>query len=1352
MSPKGGATIFNITSSASFINCTFSGNTGGTLWSQTNSFPGLTNCIIWGNNAGSIVNTSTSTTTISYSTIQGGYTGTGNQNLDPLFVNAGNGDFHLLPCSPAIDAGNNAVVTASTDLDGNTRIINGAVDMGVYEVAQGLIELPNVLYVKHNASGNNDGSSWANAFTILQDALLRIKYCKAAKQIWVAAGTYYPDEGSGLTNNDRTASFNLKSGVAIYGGFAGTETDLSQRVLKNNPTILSGEIQQDNDNTNNANHVVQANGVDATAILDGFIITDGYSTSQGGGMFNTNNANPVTRNCVFSNNYAPNNGGAVFNSNSSPGFTNCLFYQNMSPNGGATIYNITSSASFINCTFSGNTGGTLWSQTNSFPGLTNCIIWGNNAGSIVNTSTSTTTISYSTIQGGYTGTGNQNLDPLFVNAGNGDFHLLPCSPAIDAGNNAVVTASTDLDGNTRIINGAVDMGVYEVAQGLIELPNVLYVKHDASGNNDGSSWANAFTILQDALLRIKYCKAAKQIWVAAGTYKPTVGTDRTISFIMKNNVAIYGGFTGTETLLAQRDRAANVTILSGDIGVVSDTSDNSYHVINNNGLDNTAILDGFTITGGVAHGSSLNADGGGMLNISSSPTIANCIFTQNAASFTGGAIYDAPGNLSLANCDFTNNSAGWGGAISTHAVTGQTVNLTLLNCTFTGNIGTGGGGAINHGFSHSTGGGLFDCTNCKFTNNISYDGSTTGVGGAFFSKAAGFNSNFINCTFDGNKGLGTADIGGGAFLIYQGNTTITNSTIVNSVSATVGGAISIYSAQASVVLKNSILYHNTATTGNSIYNGQGGTATVAYSLLEDASCPANTTCGAGMILNVNPLFADEANGDFRLLPGSPAINAGTNTGAPATDQRGIARPQQTTTDMGAFESQGFTMVISGGNNQSTIVNTAFANPLAVTVSSPFGEPVDGVKVTFTAPGSGASSTIAGNPATITGGTATTGIVTANATAGSYAVVANATGVSSGVNFSLTNLNPVITTSGTLSPFTTCAGTASAEQTFTVSGAGLSSNLDVTAPAGFEVSLTSGSGFATGVSLTPATGRVSTTTIYVRLAATASGTPSGNITCASTGATTQNVAVSGTVNPLPTATIIGTTAVCQNAAQPNITFTGSGGTAPYTFTYSLFDGTNTATGLITSGSPSATVPVPTGTAGTYTYTLTSVQDGSSTACSQTITGQTAVVTVNPLPTATISGTTAVCQNAAQPGITFTGSGGTAPYTFTYSLSDGTNTTTGLTASGSPSATVSVPTGTAGTYTYTLVSVQDASSTACAQTITGQTAVVTVNPLPNAGIIAASPVTSVSTGNTASVCRCRQRFHLLMDRNQRIYYRR
>jgi gliding motility-associated-like protein len=198
----------------------------------------------------------------------------------------------------------------------------------------------------------------------------------------------------------------------------------------------------------------------------------------------------------------------------------------------------------------------------------------------------------------------------------------------------------------------------------------------------------------------------------------------------------------------------------------------------------------------------------------------------------------------------------------------------------------------------------------------------------------------------------------------------------------------------------------------------------------------------------------------------------------------------------------------------------------------------------------------------------------------------------------------------------------------------------------------------------------------------------------------------TVNPLPTASISGTTAVCRDAASPNITFTGANGTAPYTFTYTVNSGSNQT--VTTTVGNSVTVAVPTSTTGIFTYSLVSVRDASATTCSQIQTGS-ATITVNPLPTATISGTTAVCKDAASPNITFTGANGTAPYTFTYTINSGSNQTIATTSGNS--VTVAVPTGTAGIFTYSLVSVRDASSTTCSQAQTGS-AVVTVNTLPTA----------------------------------------
>ncbi len=198
----------------------------------------------------------------------------------------------------------------------------------------------------------------------------------------------------------------------------------------------------------------------------------------------------------------------------------------------------------------------------------------------------------------------------------------------------------------------------------------------------------------------------------------------------------------------------------------------------------------------------------------------------------------------------------------------------------------------------------------------------------------------------------------------------------------------------------------------------------------------------------------------------------------------------------------------------------------------------------------------------------------------------------------------------------------------------------------------------------------------------------------------------TVNPLPTATIAGTVALCQGDAAPTITFTGANGTAPYTFTYNINGGANQT---VTSSGNTATVTAPTGSVGTFDYNLVSVSDASASGCSQIQTG-TATVTINPLPTATIAGTITVCQGDAAPSITFTGANGTAPYTFTYTINGGANQT--VTSSGN-TATVSAPTGTVGSFDYDLVSVSDASSTGCSQAQTG-TATVTVNPLPTATI--------------------------------------
>lgn len=201
----------------------------------------------------------------------------------------------------------------------------------------------------------------------------------------------------------------------------------------------------------------------------------------------------------------------------------------------------------------------------------------------------------------------------------------------------------------------------------------------------------------------------------------------------------------------------------------------------------------------------------------------------------------------------------------------------------------------------------------------------------------------------------------------------------------------------------------------------------------------------------------------------------------------------------------------------------------------------------------------------------------------------------------------------------------------------------------------------------------------------------------------------TVNGLATATVAGTTAVPQNASAPTITFTGANGIAPYTFTYNINGGTNRT--ISTTSGNSVTITAPTNAVGNFAYNLVNVADAN---CGQAQTG-TATVTIRPLPVATIAATSAVCINGSSPVVTFTGSVGTAPYTFTYTVNGSANRT--ITTS-TNTATINAPTNVAGTFTYTLVSVADA----YANQIQSGNAIVTINALP---------IVNVTSNNNASI---------------------
>ncbi|RRR78034.1 MAG: hypothetical protein EI684_00805 [Candidatus Viridilinea halotolerans] len=733
-----------------------------------------------------------------------------------------------------------------------------------------------VVYVDANATGANNGTSWANAYTNLATTITMVPL---NSQIWVAAGTYYP----GAARNN---SFVMRNDVAIYGGFAGGETLLEQRDWRANVTVLSGDIGVVGNNTDNSFHVVNNtnNSLNATAILDGFTITSGNANgadpdNAGGGIRNQNSS-PMLRNLIIHNNNAFQFGGGIYNLTSSPTLVNVVISGNVSGESGGGMSNDTnSSPTLTNVTISGNrtlntNGGGIENYGGSNPNIRNSIIWGNAGGAFFNTA-SAPVVNNSIVEDGWVGAGAANLalNPQFIApvvagvgapTAAGNYRLQGISPAINVGSNAFVPGgtTTDLDRNPRTMNTTVDMGAFEWQP-------VIYVRPGGAGA--GGSWQNA----RDLAAALVNAQAGQELWVATGTYAP--GNARADSFVLRNNVALYGGFAGTESLRTERDWATNVVTLTGDIGTPGDVSDNSYHVVLANAVDATAIIDGFTITGGNANVGGSTNRGGGIRNSTGAPTLRNLIVRNNRAILGGGGLYNWAGSPVISNVLLLENqSDGSGGALFNQGGS----NPTLTNVTISGNQAYEGGGIYN------------DNSNPTLTNVL-------------------MSGNF-------------ASFNGGAIANNNSIPTLTNVTMSGNRAANWAGGIGSWSG-GSATVRNSIIWGNI---GGSAANIGGGTPAVSYSLVEGGYAGAGNL--ASDPLFVNPIAAGSApttTGDYRLQAASPVMNVGDNTlipGGIATDLAGNPRIIGATVDMGAYEALPAVLSISrAGANPTNAATVAF---------------------------------------------------------------------------------------------------------------------------------------------------------------------------------------------------------------------------------------------------------------------------------------------------------------------------------------------------------------------------------------------------------------------------------------------
>ncbi|MBW8038920.1 MAG: hypothetical protein FVQ85_02850 [Planctomycetes bacterium] len=392
--------------------------------------------------------------------------------------------------------------------------------------------------------------------------------------------------------------------------------------------------------------------------------------------------------------------------------------------------------------------------------------------------------------------------------------------------------------------GFLSVGVTATEEENEPIRTVVYVDADATGANDGSSWADAYNYLQDGLGDANSTGVRKEIRVGGGIYTPDSNSsepngtgNRYLTFQLIDGVAIKGGYAGFgQPVPDARDVEEYKTILSGDLAgddvEVNDPCDlqteptrveNSYHVVTGSGTDVTGILDGFTIIGGNANDAVVDSPysvGGGMYNFMGKPKITNCTFSGNRAIREGGGIYNYSSVPSVTNCRFIGNSAQNGGGM----YNGEYSSLTLTKCRFIVNWASEGGGGM-------FGGGKL--TDCIFSGNRSGRGG--GVNGG---------ETLIYCIFSGNR----ADIyGGGIYGCYSG-AIVVNCTFRDNWAGEEGGGI--WNDESGPLITNSILWDNAP---EQIF----GSAKVSYSDVQGGWLGTDN-------IDADPCFADPGGGDFHL--------------------------------------------------------------------------------------------------------------------------------------------------------------------------------------------------------------------------------------------------------------------------------------------------------------------------------------------------------------------------------------------------------------------------------------------------------------------------------------------------------
>ncbi len=639
------------------------------------------------------------------------------------------------------------------------------------------------------------------------------------------------------------------------------------------------------------------NGEDSTAVLCGFTITNGSATN-GGGIYCAHSS-PSLDNITITGNSVDYGGGGIYCGASNPSLDNITISGNSASNTGGGIYCEFSSPSLENVTITGNStdygGGISCYGSNpslenvtisdnsavnvpggiycydSSPSLINSILW-NNSPQEIYINSGSVTASYSDIQGGFTGTGNIDSDPLFADPGNGDYHLTwanfpvpdaTMSPCIDTGDpsspldpdNTIADMGAyyfyhlnppDADFTADITNGEVPLTVnftdlsaqgsgvidewyWEFGDGNnsslqdpsneFQLPGIYTVSLTVTDVNDSTDTETKVDYIIVHALPYSgpvwhISTTGSDVWGNGSTQYPFATIQHGINTTSNTDTVLVqiGTYVENINFNGKLITVGSLFLTTQDTSYISTTiidGNSSGSVITfDNGEDSTAVLCGFTITNGSA------TNGGGIYCAHSSPSLDNITITGNSVDYGGGGIYCGASNPSLDNITISGNSAS------------------------------------------NTGGGIY----CEFSS-----------------------PSLENVTITGNS----TDYGGG-ISCYGSNPSLENVTISDNSAVNVPGGIYCYDSSPSLI--NSILWNNSP---QEIYINSGS-VTASYSDIQGGFT------GTGNI-DSDPLFADPGNGDYHLTWANfPVPDATMSPCIDAGDPASPLDPDATIADMGAY--------------------------------------------------------------------------------------------------------------------------------------------------------------------------------------------------------------------------------------------------------------------------------------------------------------------------------------------------------------------------------------------------------------------------------------------------------------------